>query len=186
MRAVFERVDIPTEQPLLSLFVYILILATAGVIINVPSALGEEVGWRGLLVPELARLVSPERVALIGGLVWAAWHLPAVWFADYGTSGAPRWFGTICFTALAVGVSFLCTWLRLRSGSVWPAVLLHASHNVIIQAVLTPLTADTGPTPYLIDEFGLVTVAMVWVAVAFLWRRDRDLLWPIVEEQATM
>ena len=34
-------------------------------------------------------------------------------------------------------------------------MLLHASHNIAIQAIFTPLTGATAFTPYVIDEFGL-------------------------------
>jgi|GEM_PF-3012956 len=40
-------------------------------------SLGEEIGWRGLLVPDLYRLTSNfAATCMIGGLVWAAWHYP--------------------------------------------------------------------------------------------------------------
>lgn len=178
MTRVLERAEVTPAYPLLSTVLYILMLLTAGVAINMPVALGEELGWRGLLTPELARLMPPGRAALVSGLTWAVWHLPAIWFADYGGPGVPRWYSALCFTGLAVGASYLCTWLRLRSGSVWPAVLWHASHNVLIQAVLTPLTADTGPTWYLVDEFGILSVAAVWLVVAIVWPREHELFWP--------
>ncbi len=57
-------------------------------------------------------------------------------FANYNNSSAPAWFGLVCFTVLAVGISFPFAWLRLKSGSLWTAVILHAAHNVFIQAFL--------------------------------------------------
>jgi membrane protease YdiL (CAAX protease family) len=56
---------------------------------------------------------------------------------------------------LVVGVSFAFAWLRLASGSIWPAVLLHAVHNKFIQGVLDVITVDTGKTQYFTTEFGL-------------------------------
>ena len=133
-------------------------------------ALGEEIGWRGFLVPELAKITSFTTTALLSGLIWASWHVPILLFADYN-SGTPAWFGLTCFTVMVVGISFVLAWLRLRSGSLWTAVFLHASHNLFIQEVLTPLTTDTGRTKYVIGEFGLA-LAIVAVAVAILvWRR---------------
>jgi membrane protease YdiL (CAAX protease family) len=94
------------------------------------ATLGEELGWRGLLVPELARRFSFTATALISGVAWAAWHVPVMVLADYHNPGAPLWFGLVCFAVLVIGISFAFAWLRLKSGSVWPTVLLHASHNV--------------------------------------------------------
>jgi membrane protease YdiL (CAAX protease family) len=76
---------------------------------------------------------------------------------------------------MVIGISFAFAWLRLKSGSLWTAVLLHASHNLFIQGIFTPLTQDSGPTMYWIDEFG-IGLALGAVVVAYLfWRRRNEL-----------
>jgi membrane protease YdiL (CAAX protease family) len=174
-RTVAAQVNVQVGSPFIFVAVYVLIMATLGLVLNCFAALGEEIGWRGLLVPELAKVTSFTRVAFISGLIWAAWHSPAVLFADYHNAGAPKWFGLICFTVLVTGMSFVFAWLRLRSGSVWTAVILHASHNLFVQAVFTPLTADTGLTPYMIDEFGAALALAALVLAYVVWRRRADL-----------
>jgi len=153
----------------------ILIMGTAGVLFSSFAALGEEIGWRGLLVPELARSMSFTRAALVSGAIWALWHAPAILFADYNNAGSPQWFSLLCFAAMVIGISFVFAWLRLRSGSVWPAVLLHASHNLFIQGIFTPLTHETTLTPWVIDEFGIgLALAGVILGVVF-WRKGKQL-----------
>ena len=71
------------------------------------------------------------------------------------------------------GLSFALTWLRLKSGSLWTAVFLHASHNVFIQQFFTPFTYDTGNTAYFIDEFG-IGLALVSLLIAYLFWKRRD------------
>ncbi len=132
-------------------------------------ALGEEIGWRGYLVPRLARLHSFDRTSLTSGLIWAVWHYPLILFAGYN-AGAPTWYSILCFTVMAVGASYLYAWLTLRSGSVWPAVLLHGSHNLYIQGVLDRATIDTGPTVFWTGEFG-AGLAIAAVVVALIARR---------------
>jgi membrane protease YdiL (CAAX protease family) len=151
---------------------YVLQMATLGVLFSLMSALGEEIGWRGLLVPELARKLPFTKTALISGAIWVVWHLPVILLGGYRNEGAPVWFGLICFCCLAVGVSFPLAWLRLKSGSLWPAALLHASHNLFIQGIFTPLTQDTGPTPYVYDEFG-IALALAMIGVAYIYWRER-------------
>jgi len=56
-------------------------------------------------------------------------------------------------------------WLTLRARSLWPAAILHASHNLFIQSILKPLTKDTGPTKFITDEFGIGLVVTVTVAL---------------------
>jgi uncharacterized protein len=144
---------------------YIAFSATIGVLISTSRALGEEIGWRGFLVPELAKVVSFRGVGWISGLMWAAWHFPVLIFGDYN-AGTPAWFGLGCFTIQVVAISFIAARLRLLSGSLWTGAILHASHNRFIQGVFTPLTIDNATTPYVIDEFGVgMVVTTVIVAV---------------------
>jgi membrane protease YdiL (CAAX protease family) len=155
--------------PSLVLFLFVLFTATLGMVGKLSRALGEEIGWRGFLVPELAKVVGFRGVGLISGLMWAVYHYPALLFADYN-KGAPAWYSVTCFTAMVVSSSFVMAWLTLRARSLWPAAILHASHNLFIQSILTPLTKDTGPTKFIIDEFGIGLVITVSLAAIVTWR----------------
>jgi len=152
-----------------SLTLFILFTATLGMVGKLSRALGEEIGWRGFLVPELAKVTSFPMVGLISGLMWAAYHYPALLFADYN-AGGPAWFGLSCFTVMVVADSFVLAWLTLRSQSLWPAAIFHASHNLFIQLIFTPLTRGTGLTKYIIDEFGIGLVITVGIAAVVAWR----------------
>jgi len=150
----------------------ILYFATYGVLTTSWATLGEEIGWRGVLVPELAKRFSFAQISLISGAIWAVWHFPVLLLADYNNAGAPLWFGLLCFSVLVISISFAFTWLRLKSGSVWVTVLMHASHNIAIQAIFTKLTGATPFTPYVIDEFG-AGLALMGLVIAYLfWRRS--------------
>lgn len=157
-------------SPVLVIAGYIALTALIGIIISLSRALGEEIGWRGFLVPELIKVTSFRGTALFSGLMWAAWHYPILLFGDYN-AGTPAWYGLSCFTVMVVASSFIAAWLRLRSGSLWTAAILHASHNLFIQGVFTPLTVDTGVTKYVIDEFGIglaVTTVLAAIIVSCL------------------
>ena len=47
------------------------------VVYTVTYSLGEELGWRGYLLPRLIHL-GRDRALVLVGLVWAAWHLPMI------------------------------------------------------------------------------------------------------------
>ncbi|MGD2115653.1 MAG: type II CAAX endopeptidase family protein [Acidobacteriota bacterium] len=146
------------------------VVGIVGLVPNAIFALGEEIGWRGFLVPELRRATTFTRTALLSGLVWAAWHMPLILFAGYRAE-TPVWFGVVCFTVLVVGVSVPLAWLRLKSGSLWTAMFLHAGHNLYIQSFFDRLTTDAGPTEWIVGEFG-AGLALVAAGVGFLfWRR---------------
>src|SRR5207245_10046572 len=85
--------------------------------------------------------------------IWALWHFPLIIFADYN-GGTPTWYSCLCFFVMVVALGVIFAWLRLRSGSVWPAAILHASHNLFVQAFFDRVTVDTGPTRWLTSEFG--------------------------------
>ena len=87
--AVGKSFDFP-NSPLKSTFLLgIPIYATFGVIRSIASALGEEIGWRGFLLPRLTGTFGWRLGCLISGCIWAVWHYPLLLFADYN-SGTPK------------------------------------------------------------------------------------------------
>jgi membrane protease YdiL (CAAX protease family) len=160
--------------PGLVIAAYVPISASVGMVQSCASALGEEIGWRGFLVPHLAKVTGFRNVALISGLMWAVWHYPIFLFADYN-SGTPAWYGLTCFTVSIIGVSFVFAWMRLKSGSLWTAMLIHASHNLFIRRIFTPLTTDTGHTKCFIDEFGAGLAITTVIAGLIAWKMRGNL-----------
>jgi membrane protease YdiL (CAAX protease family) len=158
----------------LQLVLYVAFVGILGMPQSCSSALGEELGWRGFLVPELAKVTTFTRTALISGLVWSLWHYPILLFADYNAGTSPA-YALACFTVMVVGISFAFAWLRLKSGSVWTGMVMHASHNLWVQNIFDPLTVDTGRTKWVIGEFG-IGLAIAGAITGFLfWRRRGEL-----------
>jgi membrane protease YdiL (CAAX protease family) len=120
-------------------------------------------------VPTLARTASFSRVALVSGAIWAAWHVPLIAFADYN-AGTPTWYAVPCFAVMVVSLAVVLAWLRLRSGSVWPAAILHASHNLFVQGFFDRVTVHTGPTRWLTTEFGAALAVTIGVTAWLFWR----------------
>ncbi len=156
-------------SPTSTAFFYILIAATLGVIKSCTSALGEEIGWRGFLVPQLSKITSFPKTALISGVIWSIWHYPLLIFADYN-SGAPAWYGVTCFTIMVIGISFAFAYLRLKSGSLWTGVLMHASHNLFVQGIFDPFTRESKLSKYVIGEFGAALAIMGIIVGIIFWR----------------
>jgi uncharacterized protein len=150
---------------------YFLLIATVGMAQSCMSALGEELGWRGFLVPQLAKVMPFGGVALVSGVIWSLWHYPLILLANYHGAG-PTWYSLVCFTVMVLGISFLFAWMRLKSGSVWTGMFLHASHNIFIQGFFDPLTRPALLTRYLIGEFGAgLAIIAVIIAVIFYEKR---------------
>ena len=140
-----------------------------GTLVSLVTATGEELGWRGYLVPVLGRTMSLGRVAVLTGVIWAAWHVPLIAFADYN-AGTSMWYAVLCFAIGVVALSLPMAWLRLRSGSVWPPALLHASHNLYVQGFFDRVTVDTGPTRWLTGEFGAMLPIAICAIAWLFWR----------------
>ena len=147
------------------------LLLSVGILISLTSALGEEIGWRGLLVPELAKLGSFRFVAVVSGLIWTLYHVPLIVMADYRGVGTPLWYSLLCFFPMVMGLSVVMAWLRLKSGSLWPPALLHASHNLIVQGVFDPATRPGPWSGYLTGEFGIGLVVTIALTAWLLSRR---------------
>ena len=87
--------------------VFIIVYGLITLIPSMGAALGEEIGWRGFLVPALYNNMrfSYTSTSLITGLIWAVWHYPLLIFSDYN-NGTAFWYGLLCFTVAVVAASF--------------------------------------------------------------------------------
>jgi membrane protease YdiL (CAAX protease family) len=133
------------------------------------GAFGEELGWRGFLLPKMIAADIPHPY-LASGIVWAIWHLPLIAFGSfYQTTHALM---VSAYAMSIIAMTFVISELRLRSGSVWVATLLHASHNFFSQlAVPAFILARPGSRSKLWDVLGGdsgMIVAMLY-AMTFLF-----------------
>ena len=101
-----------------------------------PGPLGEELGWRGFVLPRLLRLHPPINSSLILGVIWGLWHLPAFFI-----SGTPQEGASFLFFFLgAIVLSFLSTFLYIHSrGSVLITALLHITTNFSLSVIGAPM-----------------------------------------------
>ncbi|NMB79608.1 MAG: CPBP family intramembrane metalloprotease [Methanomicrobiales archaeon] len=135
---------------------------------SIISATGEELGWRGLLVPELGRFTTFTQVALLSAFIWGCWHLPVMFAGGYHGTGA-LWYSVVTFFLSLFGGSTIFAWIRLRSGSIWPAALLHGSWNYCIQTFYPSLTATTEAGGAMLGEFGWFCVIISILLGLLFW-----------------
>jgi membrane protease YdiL (CAAX protease family) len=145
-----------------------LVLLPAGAI----SAIGEELGWRGFLVPRLASL-GRVRTGLAIGLLWAVWHYPLILISGAYHGGADLPFLAL-FTATVVAITFISNELRMATTSAWPSTILHGAHNASWDQLRSLVTRPSGSLDLVAGEAGLVPLLLygavaVWIIVT---RRD--------------
>ena len=123
----FAAMSPGATPPALLAFVPAPLLLMLAALVATPVVWGEEFGWRGYLQ---VRLLSHRPLAgtVLTGLIWGLWHAPLYVLT---TNLERPLVGLPVFLVSAVLVSIIFGWLRLRTGSVWPASLAHASTNVL-------------------------------------------------------
>lgn len=155
---------------------FFLVVATIGVIRNCATTLGEEIGWRGFLVPELAKGFSFTATCVLSGVIWALWHVPIIVFAGYNAGTGS--YGLAVVSANMIGLCFVLTWLRLKSGSLWTVVILHAASNQLIQGFFDPMTDYSGRAKYIVGEFGIESTLVIAAVAAYFWMRRAEVAAP--------
>ena len=119
---------------------------------------GEELGWRGFLLPRLSARFGLPLASIFVGIVWAAWHLPFFFMDGTDKSGQP-------FPAYLAGIAALSiamAWLYWRTqGSLLLTMVMHAAVNNV-RPVATPMIEAGRP-------FGLHAAFVTWATVGIMW-----------------
>ncbi|WP_417449216.1 CPBP family intramembrane glutamic endopeptidase [Kordiimonas sp.] len=171
-----------------TLLMAIFIFAVVGMTWHLASALGEEIGWRGFLTPALMRYMSFPFASLVTGLVWALWHLPIILLTQYNAGPSDVGLQFANFTLLCVGLSFIMSYLRVKSGSLWTAAVMHAAHNIFILSLLDRMTVKYEDTWRFAGEFGFILPLVIAAIAVYVWRlahRDGLCAGPVKNEVAS-
>src|SRR5829696_8112067 len=124
------------------------------------SALGEEIGWRGYVLPRLQSRMSALSAALLIAPIWGLWHLP-LWLTGDPVK-TPTFY--VAFFASVFSMSVLLTWVyNSTGGSLLMLVILHATVNLPVTLVIDDL-GTRGRVPSLL-YFGLLVVAAIVVVM---------------------
>ena len=147
-------------------------------VINTIAALGEEVGWRGFLYPQLKAKYGRLKGRILGGIIWGAWHWPLIWLIgyEYGPEyiGFPA-VGMMLFCVITIGIGLICDWLYERSGTIWMPSLFHGAFNAAGTIPMTMCIINThsarllGPAPV-----GLIAGLPIIVIAIMLSLRDNQ------------
>jgi uncharacterized protein len=141
------------------------------VILMLMFSLAEEIGIRGYLLPKLLSL-GRTRALAVSGLVFATWHMPLIFLTPFFPIGNAL-ISVPLFYATVVAASFVYGYLRIYTGSVWPASLAHAVHNAAWGA-LGAFTVTSYPVlvnKYLVGDFGILILVGAVIGAVWLNRR---------------
>ncbi|GKS13624.1 hypothetical protein YDYSY3_46240 [Paenibacillus chitinolyticus] len=139
-----------------------------GTSVGLISSVGEELGWRGYMLTRLidARVPYPM---LTSGIIWGLWHLPLMIAGNYYSGPYPA-LSVFLFMISVTSFCYILGRLRLTTGSVWPAVFLHASWNAVIQNVFDLFSQGENVLLWT-GESGILVALALLTAAWFISRR---------------
>jgi hypothetical protein len=124
----------------------------------------EEIGWRGIGVPELFRRWSPIQETLTIGIIWMIWHVPL--FLIPGTNQEGTDF--LSFSAMGFAFSLILAPLMYFSGSAVPCIIAHALFNAFYGLNPIKEALQTRTLDLILLLFGV----LVW-SIWFYIEKDR-------------
>lgn len=166
-----DELGIAESNKTLVTIVMIFLLLTVGVIKNLGSTLGEEIGWRGFFIFELRKVMSFKSLTIISGVIWAIYHFPIIHLI-YG-NGQNLLLHISAFTIMIIGMSVILAYYTFKSNSLWPAAIYHSVHNIYIQKICTPLTMTNDNTTFWIDEYGFMIPIVTTIFAVYFWRKAK-------------
>ncbi len=160
-------------------YMFPLMAFVSGVFFSI-GGLGEELGWRGYMMPKLIKLFGMGKAVIIGGVIWGIWHWPLTYAGhNFGTDykGYP-WvgFGGMIFLCIFMGI--LLTFVTVKTGSVWPAAIQHAVNNAQPSVMQFFVNAEKIHFPF--NETALsfllreLPMAVIAVIVFFIFMRKKN------------
>ncbi len=133
--------------------------------IIVQGPAGEEIGWRGYVLPRLLQRYEPIKAGVVMGIIWAVWHLPKFFLVDSTQYSLTDAYGiTIAlagYTMYTVMLSIMITFIYIKTGkSILAVLLFHAMAN-FSHGLVTILTNTAGAVSIILIMF-FITVFIVF------------------------
>ncbi|MFC0210895.1 CPBP family intramembrane glutamic endopeptidase [Paenibacillus chartarius] len=132
-------------------------------------AIGEEAGWRGVLLPALLDKKRPFTASILLGAIWSVWHLPILYFSVFDS--------IVQFASFLAGYvpvlliwSFIFTWVYERTDrNIWIVTLLHGSFTATYQ-IFEPILGRIGAFGVLLPLCsGLLFVCCLLISGRSYW-----------------
>ena len=136
------------------------------------NPIGEETGWTGFALPRLQQRFKPWLAAVILGVLWAIWHLPA--FFVPSEMGAFNPVNFVFFVLSSIFIRIVWTWVTNNvQGSGIPGILLHASSNAVSLALIPSLLPAPSPDQMAVSGLLLLGCLFLLSVVLLLFTRGR-------------
>ena len=136
-------------------------------------ALGEEIGWRGFLLPKMLSFMSVRKAVLLNAILWGIVHMPDILRGfNYGMNywGAPV-TGVIVFIVFCICAGICLSYITIKTNNCMYAAIFHGAVNVVADMqILTEVFNKPliGPAPTGIVGMSVFIVVAVIVFIVFM------------------
>lgn len=167
------NIDVSTLPAIQTLLISQLLLALLlGPILNFIPALGEELGWRGYLLPKLIEKMGNIKAIILTGIIWGLWHLPVIIMGhNYGFDywGYP-YLGIIGMILFCIFIGMFFAYLSIRTKSAIPCAIAHGALNAVAAVAIFFANGTQnvlfGPTPVgLVGGIGFIVTGIVCIVL---------------------
>ncbi|TJW03839.1 MAG: CPBP family intramembrane metalloprotease [Mesorhizobium sp.] len=160
------EIHAPVTNGLLKFF----LVALLGLAFSTFFAMGEEIGWRGYMLPRLKTL-GVLRAMLVVGFLQGVWHLPIMLATPWYHSSGSKFIVVPLFLVTLTLAGVLFGYLRFTSGSVWPCAIAHAVYNIAWDTLTGITAASSSPETleYVAGESGILPILGLSVVAAWIW-----------------
>lgn len=130
--------------------------------------LGEEIGWRGYLLPIQIQMYGIKKAVIWNGFLWGVAHVALIYFGfNYSLENAfAPWSNILIMTFLCIVIGIIESYVTIATGNCMYAAIFHGVINLIgeIPVFLSKDMVNTliGPNPTgLIGMSGLIILSLI-------------------------
>ena len=141
-----------------------------GILFGIPAGVFEEIGWMGYAYPKMVLKWSPLKSAMVLGLLWSLWHLPAINFLGASAPHGSYWLPFfLAFSLAMTAIRVLICWQYSHTNSVLLAQFMHISSTGTLVVFSPPVSPSHETMWYAIYGCAL------WLIVGIIAKRGREL-----------
>ncbi|NYB51777.1 MAG: CPBP family intramembrane metalloprotease [Methanobacteriaceae archaeon] len=153
-----------TSSPLIIFVTMIIQGLIYGATINAVAAFGEEYGWRGFLQKQYSYM-SFWKMSLVIGVIWGLWHAPII-IQGYNYPQNPI-IGVFMMIGFTVLFTPLIAYVRIRSGSVIAAAIMHGTLNATAGIAILFTSGGSDLTVGVMGLAGFISMAILNLLLVF-------------------
>ena len=150
-----------------AVIIYPLLAIVQGVVLSF-AAFGEELGWRGYMMPKLVELMGMPKAIIFGGIIWGLWHAPLTCVGhNFGMDypGFP-YVGIFLMCLFCIALGTVLMYVTIKTNSIWPAAFMHAVNNSMPSVLLLFMKQDV-EIPLWIHSFS--NIPLIIIAILCFW-----------------